>query len=33
MLGWAPAFTLEAALAETVGWYRSWLAAAQDGRP
>lgn len=27
MLGWTPAFTLEAALAETVAWYRDWLAA------
>jgi len=26
MLGWQPAFTLDAALAETVAWYRSWLA-------
>jgi CDP-glucose 4,6-dehydratase len=26
VLGWAPAFTLEAALAETIAWYRAWLA-------
>ena len=28
MLGWTPAFTLDAALGETVAWYRAWLAAA-----
>lgn len=34
MLNWAPAFTLEAALAETIDWYRAWLAAAaEDARP
>jgi CDP-glucose 4,6-dehydratase len=26
MLGWTPAFTLDAALGETVAWYRAWLA-------
>ena len=26
MLGWSPAFTLDTAIAETVGWYRAWLA-------
>lgn len=26
MLDWSPAYSLEAALAETVGWYRDWLA-------
>ena len=26
MLGWSPAFTLDTALAETVDWYRAWLA-------
>jgi CDP-glucose 4,6-dehydratase len=26
MLGWEPSWTLEAALAETIGWYRSWFA-------
>ncbi|MBP0466407.1 GDP-mannose 4,6-dehydratase [Roseomonas sp. PWR1] len=25
-LGWAPAFSLDAALAETIAWYRDWLA-------
>ncbi len=29
MLGWAPAYTLDAALAETVAWYRAWLARAE----
>ncbi len=29
MLGWSPAFTLDAALGETVTWYRDWL----SGRP
>ena len=27
MLGWQPGWSLDAALAETVGWYRGWLAA------
>lgn len=27
MLGWTPGWTLEAALTETIGWYRGWLAA------
>ena len=27
MLGWQPGWSLEAALEETVGWYRGWLAA------
>lgn len=31
MLGWKPAFTLEAALDETVAWYRSWLAGTAAG--
>ena len=26
LLGWAPAYTLEAALGETLAWYRDWLA-------
>jgi CDP-glucose 4,6-dehydratase len=26
-LGWAPAFTLDAALAETIDWYRGWMVA------
>lgn len=26
MLGWSPAYTLESGLAETVDWYREWLA-------
>lgn len=30
MLGWKPAFTLDAALGETVAWYRAWLAAASQ---
>ena len=25
MLGWAPDYTLDAALSETVAWYRDWL--------
>ncbi|MEO3473778.1 GDP-mannose 4,6-dehydratase [Roseomonas sp. CAU 1739] len=32
MLGWTPAFTLDAALDETVAWYRAWLAAAAEGQ-
>jgi CDP-glucose 4,6-dehydratase len=32
VLGWAPAFTLYAALAETVAWYRDWLAASDLSR-
>lgn len=32
MLGWTPAFTLDAALGETVAWYRAWLAAAAAGQ-
>ncbi|CAH0295075.1 GDP-mannose 4,6-dehydratase [Roseomonas sp. CECT 9278] len=33
MLGWKPAFTLEAALDETVAWYRAWLAGTAGQRP
>ena len=33
MLGWAPAYSLEEALAETIGWYRQFLATREDGLP
>ena len=33
VLGWAPAFSLNAALGETLAWYRAWLAAADGGEP
>ncbi|MBR0674354.1 GDP-mannose 4,6-dehydratase [Neoroseomonas soli] len=29
MLGWKPAWTLDAALTETVAWYRDWMARAE----
>lgn len=32
MLGWAPVYTQDAALAATVAWYRDWLAPAAGGR-
>jgi CDP-glucose 4,6-dehydratase len=32
LLGWAPAWTLDAALAETVAWYRDWLATSDLSR-
>jgi CDP-glucose 4,6-dehydratase len=33
VLGWAPAFGLEAGLRETVGWYRAYLADLEPARP
>ena len=33
MLGWAPRYGLDEALAETVAWYREYLAAGGEGAP
>jgi CDP-glucose 4,6-dehydratase len=33
MLGWTPAFTVDAGLRETIDWYRMYFASARDPEP